>query len=352
MTREEIQTKALELSKSHKHILLEWPTGIGKSKAAIDIALEHGGEWLLVCKETNHIDNWKKEFEKFGASEFWEENVVAICYASLHKHTDSDFNLILDEVHATTDIREEHIKTITPKKIVSLSATVDSPVKEKLKSICPFEEYKITTTEAIEYGILPEPTIYIVNIELGHLDDEYKKLSKNVGFWENKYKEDYAEWKRIKWLRSGLQRKLFLTKLKTSQTQSIIEELKRDKKRFICFTGSIEQCKELGDPDNLVHSKVDKLKRQKIIDDFNAGSIDDIYAVDMLKESMNLSKIDAGIIVQLDNGERSAIQQIGRVMRSIAPEIYILVVKNTQDEQYMDRALASIDKKYIKHLNI
>jgi superfamily II DNA or RNA helicase len=367
MDRQEIQSKALELSKSHKHVLLEFPTGLGKSKAAIDIVKYHGEEWLLVCKEINHIDNWRAEFQKHGHSDLWDEKVVAICYASLHKYIDTDFNLILDEVHAAgSDLRIEYLKSINSNKIVSLSATVDDDIKKKLKEICEFEDYKIDMADAVEWGILPEPEINIIYVDLDdtskinkwkphknshskNLTDKeyYEQLSRNIDYWHNQYKKDYQEWKKIKMLREALKRKTFISKAKTEATKDILTKLKG--KRFICFSGSIDQCEELGG-EFTIHSKIDKNTRQQRINSFNKLEIDEVYAVDMLQESMNLNQIDAGIIVQLDKGERTAIQMIGRVLRSIAPQIYILVARDTQDEQYMKSSLKNIDSKYINYI--
>ncbi len=349
MTRNEIQNKALELSRKHKHILLEWATGVGKSKAAIDIVLENDEMmWLLVCKETNHIDNWKKEFIKHGQEELWEQNIVPTCYASLHKYQHQRYKIILDEVHASSDLRTEYLKTMDLPQILSLSATVPDEVKKRLKEIEPFYEYKITTTEAIEWGILPEPEINIVNIELNkEQKDYYDELCRKVSVWSDRYNEKLEEWMKLKMLRAGLDRKNFLASIKTEKAKELIEQLKD--KRFICFSNNIAQSKELGAKENIVNSKVSKEERQEIIDKFNSEQINELHAVNMLRESMNLNNIDAGIIIQLDDQERTAIQSIGRVLRSIAPEVYILVVKNTKDEQFMNNSLKNIDRKYITH---
>lgn len=348
--------------------MLEWPTGLGKSKAAIDIISQHGGEWLLVCKETNHIQNWKEEFIKHGYLDIWDEKVVAICYASLHKHIESDFNLVLDEVHAAgSELRLEYLKTINAEKIISLSATVDEDIKKKLKELSDFQEYKISMSDAIEWGILPEPIINVVYVDLDNKDKKnkwkphknshtryltdagyYDQLSRNIDYWYEQYKKGYEDWKKVKMLREGMVRKQFISKIKTDKTKLIIEDLRARGKRFICFCGSIEQCEEIGT--NLIHSKINKPTRQQLINEFNKVEKSELFAVDMLQESMNLNQIDAGIIVQLDNGERTAVQMIGRVLRSIAPEVYVLVAKNTQDEQYMNKALQSINSKYINYI--
>ena len=67
----------------------------------------------------------------------------------------------------------------------------------------------------------------------------------------------------------------------------------------------------------------------------------------MLREGINLEKIDSSIIIQLDNQLLSFIQMLGRCIRGLLPECYILVVRNTQDEVYLNTALAGFDNKYL-----
>jgi superfamily II DNA or RNA helicase len=62
---------------------------------------------------------------------------------------------------------------------------------------------------------------------------------------------------------------------------------------------------------------------------------------------MNLTNIQLGLIIQLDNKKLSFIQMLGRVFRSDFPECYVIVVKDTQDEVYLDTVLEGFDKKYI-----
>jgi superfamily II DNA or RNA helicase len=370
MDRKDIQGEAVDLSMKNKHVLLSWATGVGKSKAAADI-VKHTytmKKWLLVCKETNHIDNWEKEFRKHGYDHLWESHVEKTCYASLHKYENKEYNLILDEVHATSELRADKIKTIKSDKIISLGATVSNEIKDRLTEIEPFIEYNITLSQAIKMKILPEPEIFIKYIKLDNriarnkvmytnrgrkytkmLTDleYYQNLTNSMNYWYKRYNKEFEEYQKIKMLREGLRRKVFLAGCKMNLAKEVIDELRSSNKRFICFTGSIAQCEEIGT--NIVHSKIDKKNRQEVIDKFNSLEIDEIYAVDMLQESMNLNDINAGIIVQLDNQEKSTIQMIGRALRSLAPEVYILLVKDSQDEVYANKALSGIDKKYIKY---
>ena len=67
---------------------------------------------------------------------------------------------------------------------------------------------------------------------------------------------------------------------------------------------------------------------------------------------MNLHNIEAGILVQLDNQEKNMIQQLGRTMRSLIPEFYILYVENTQDFTYLTTATEELNKDYVATINL
>jgi superfamily II DNA or RNA helicase len=70
----------------------------------------------------------------------------------------------------------------------------------------------------------------------------------------------------------------------------------------------------------------------------------------MLQEGVNLTGIEAGVIIQLDGEERAFIQKFGRTLRADSPEQYIIYFKGTRDEEYLNNALESIDKNYIKEI--
>ena len=150
------------------------------------------------------------------------------------------------------------------------------------------------------------------------------------------------------WLNSALKRKQFIASCKTLKAKEILNHLKD--KRLVCFTGSIPQCIELGGK-YVVHSK--SKDNAKIIQAFNNEKIDQIFAVNMMREAMNFTNIEAGIVVQLDNKKLMFAQTLGRILRSSYPEFYILVAQNTQDEAYLHTVLEGFDRKFVhKYENI
>ena len=63
MTKEELQKQTIESLSDKKVTILNWATGVGKSKAAILLAEKwKAKKILLVVAELVHKENWKQEF--------------------------------------------------------------------------------------------------------------------------------------------------------------------------------------------------------------------------------------------------------------------------------------------------
>ena len=93
MTREDYTKEVLELSDSHKYLMLNLPTGMGKSRVAIEIIKRHTTEKLLGCNVLIVVpknvlkDNWKEELEKWEFPELI--NVQMTTYISYPKYADT-----------------------------------------------------------------------------------------------------------------------------------------------------------------------------------------------------------------------------------------------------------------------
>lgn len=399
MTKEELQIQSLSLIKQSNRIALQWATGLGKSKAAIEMANYLIKEYkrpiniLLVVAEIAHKSNWKEEFNKW---ELKTDNIVIECYASLKKYRNSNWDLIIfDEAHHLgSDLRLDVLTGIQAQNIILLSATLPDQVMQAVSEVFgKFVTSKITLKEAIEWGILPQPKVYLIPLTLDNtypnctIIEEWGKKEKRIIYkckfherWEyvrnkNKYpnvkleiactqqqKYDYLsdqfeywrsqffrtrqEFIKNKWLQVGSKRKRFLGESKTDVVRLLLHKI-RDK-RFICFCTSIEQAELLGGK-NAIHSKKDN--SFDIIDNFNTKKIDNLFAVGMLQEGQNLTDIEVGIIVQLDGQERAFVQKFGRSLRATDPIQFIFYYKNTRDTEYLENVLEGIDKEYITEVD-
>lgn len=403
MTREELQIQSLSLIKQSNRVALQWCTGLGKSKIAIDMAnyladkefKEHEEPFnvLLVVAETAHKSNWKIEFDRWGLK---TNNIVMECYASLKKYRNSYWDLVIfDEAHHLgSDLRMDVLTELHAKNIILLSATLSDQVMQAVTGVFgEFVTSKVTLKEAIEWGILPAPKVYLIPLTLDNtypnctIIEEWGKKEKRVTYkckfperWEylknkNKYpnvtleisctqqqKYDYLsdqfeywrsqffrtrqEFIKNKWLQVGSQRKRFLGESKTDAVRLLLHKIQN--KRFICFCTSIEQAELLGGK-NAIHSKKDN--SLDIIDDFNTKKIDNLFAVGMLQEGQNLTDIEAGVIVQLDGQERAFVQKFGRSLRATDPIQFIFYYKDTRDTEYLENVLEGINEEYITEVD-
>lgn len=397
MTREELYNQGLESAKQNTRLAFLWSTGVGKSKMAIGIAnylSENNSELkvLLVVAETAHKDNWKEEFKKWKLNK--KINITIECYASLKNYQNTQWDLIIfDEAHHLgSDLRLEMLRTISAQNIILLSATLQDQLLYALQNIFgQFKVSRVTLQDAIQWGILPEPKIYLYALTLDNtrytetIIEEWGKKNKEIPIhctysqrWEyiknrkkypnikliisctqqqkydylttqfNHYKTLYLNTRQInfrnKWMQAGSVRKRFLGECKTVYAEHLINEFRKKNKRFICFCSSIKQAELLGSL-NAIHSK--KSDSLNTINDFNEKKINSLFAIGMLQEGQNLVDIQAGIIVQLDGQERAFIQKSGRVYRAEDPIQCIFYYKNTRDEEYLNKAIENIDASFI-----
>lgn len=364
--RQALQERTLGKVEGKKHVLLKWATGTSKTLMAIKIAEARKAESILLnVKETSHKITWEDEFKKWGFEDLWSKT-TCICYASLHTVVGNQYDIVInDECHGLSELREDHLDKIKFDSMISLSATPGEEVEERLENICPYWTSNVPLKRAIELGILPEPTIYIVDVELDDIvikhtvkgnktrrtkkytdKGYYDYLCKQIEKFQAMYEKNYEDWQLHQLNRTGSVRKQFMAHCKTEKAKEILARL--EGKRFICFTGSIEQCEELGGK-NVIHSGISVNKRKDLIKKLNEKEIDSVFSVNMLKESMNIVEIEAGMMIQTDaKTDRGSVQGLGRCLRGEDPQFYFLRLKDTVDERYVKKAISSLDKQYIK----
>lgn len=89
MNRRNLPQSAIELIMENPRVALLWTTGLGKSRAAIEMAnylqdkKDRNIKVLLVVAETAHKPNWGVELSKWR---FKSNNIKIECYASLSKY--------------------------------------------------------------------------------------------------------------------------------------------------------------------------------------------------------------------------------------------------------------------------
>lgn len=337
-----------------------WATGTGKSRVALRFLEEHPKiTCLILVPEDNNIQNWRDEFKKFDVD---DSNVTISCYASLHKHLDTSWNLlVLDEVpHTDTEKRTRMLKTVWADYVLALGAVVDEQEMNSIKSVYgQFDVSRISLERAINEGWISRVTVKVLHMQM---DDEkprfwykgkaytekgyYKVLSNKVESAVNTYNLKANNFNKMRMLSAGNERKRFLGARKEDAIQRVCESLKINGKRFLCFCSSIEQAEKLGGE----HAFTSKsAKSFAHLDKFNNHEINSLFVVGKLIEGQNLKDIDCGVIGQLGGTMRISVQQIGRIIRSENPIVYIPVFDGTKDDSFLYTVTSNISSDCIKH---
>lgn len=339
-----------------------WATGVGKSNVVLKFIKNTGvPHTLIVVPESDNISNWYDEFEKFGIS---TSGVEVICYASLHRYQDRVCDLlVLDEApHADTELKAEYLSSITAKYVLALGAVITQEEIDRLDSIFgKFKISRVSIATAIRSGILPAPEVRILHMKL---DDTtpvfphkgktlterqmYDVIQEEVTAAYNLYNEHSSVWMKNRMNQAGMKRKRFLGERKLVAIRKVCSELDKRNVRYLCFCSSISQANELGG-DKAFTSKTPKTA--KLLERFNAGEINSLYVVGKLIEGQNLNDIHCGVIGLLGNSNRISVQEIGRIMRSKKPVIYVPVFDNTKDDSFLFTITNNIPREYIKHHN-
>lgn len=383
MNRENAREEILRLT--NKAILLELPTGYGKSLMGMDLCLrDNPHSILIVVPRVVLIQNWKDEFKKWGNDEYLDR-VTFSTYAGLHKVPDIQGHfscVILDEAHHVTPRVQDLLTYITYDKIIMLSATVKRDLKYDLKDMFPdLYCYKVNMKEAIEDEVLPDPMVYLLPLTLDSrynsekivkhssgktsvtcsykdrwkymrdknikLTIECTQLQKSIEmdgeitYWKDKYMRTRNEMFKNKWLHLAGQRLKWLSNLKNPIVSSLLALFRNE--RVLTFCNSIDQTVELGR--NCINSK--NKDAVKVLESFNKGEIRHITACNMLNEGMNLSNCRIGIYANLNSSEIIIKQRLGRILRHKNPVIVIPFYKDTREEELVAKMLEDYNSRLI-----
>lgn len=359
---------------------LEWCTGVGKTKASLDILDRCRGEWLqqydsplqtiiiTPTEEMRDID-WPEEFVRWNIS---QENVKIVCYSSYAKQDLSKYDLIiLDEYHKMTEKNLLKLQDATQNKrlmLLALSATLPSKIKyeedrgriELMRSLIP-TVHKITVDEAVDLGLVANFEIFVLKFFLDAFNSTvlagskvkpfkqtekaaYSYLTKNV------QRSMYAKNPNFKFVAIS-KRMNFMYNLpsKLKLAKKILEKIQDENKRTVVFAGSIDQANELCGQ-HVYHSESSRDALEK----FQRKEISLLGAVKALNEGKNLTEPDQAIIVQVDSVDRNLVQRIGRIIRirynnmQFKARIIILVAANTVDETWYESAIKDFETSRIQ----
>lgn len=360
MNREELQGIAAHSLAKNKRLVCQWATGTGKSGVALRfLEANPGMDCLILVPEQNNIENWREEFRKFHVD---DSKVTISCYASLHKYENTFWDLIVfDEVpHIDTEKRKTFCKALKGEYILALGAVIDDEEMATLEEV--YGEFLVSTIsleKAMKMGILSSPKVTVLHMSLDNTDPRfwyygrlytekqmYDVYEREVTKAVTAYNNNSIPFLKQQMLRAGNSRKRFLGSLKEEALRKICTKLEQKGRRFLCFCSSIEQANSLGG-DKAFTSKSAKSLRH--LERFNNHEINSLFVVGKLIEGQNLKDIDCGVIGQLGGTKRITVQEIGRILRSDNPLIFVPMFDDTKDGSFLYTLTASIPASCIKH---
>lgn len=362
--KSKLQSEAADMLGGCRRLMATWSTGTGKSGIALEFIRRspNHGPVLILVPERNNIPNWEAEFRKAGIP-LW--NVEIICYASLKNYAwTSWWLLVLDEApHVNTERRTDVLAGMKADYVLALGAVISDEERVTLTRLfgC-FTESHIDIGSAIDGGILPMPEVRVLHMEFDDTKRDYtyggRKLTAKeiydvidaeVCTARDAYTFHPDSLAKIRMLRAGGVRKRFLGRYKEDVLRDICGRLSRDGRRFICFCSSVDQAERLGGELALTSRTAGQ---DVVLERFNSGGTNAIYVVGKLIEGQNLNRIECGVIGQLGGSARVTAQSIGRVLRSIAPVIYVPLIDGTKDEKFFDTVVSAVPKDCIRHYRL
>lgn len=392
MTREEVNTKALEKIDKVQVLIAQLATGFGKSKLSIDcinklsdIKFKEYEEPLyvnIVVPTRALINNWQKELDKWNC----KTDLVDIkCYNSLAKMSPYADITILDEAHHLSEAKQQilldMLKVNPSMKIIVLSATLNRENIAFYKSLGSYEYIKCTTVDAINDNVLPDPMIYLIPMELDNkantgqiiinpkkLDTiicsynnmwQYKKrypnkriivsctqrqyyqdIDSKVEFYKRKFLVTRSEIMKNRWLRTAKDRLEWLAMQKNDIVNKITNRF--EDQRYVIFCANIKQSELLCNK-----SITSKSNAMAILKKFNDKKINHISSCIILNEGHNLVDCRMGIFANLNGSEKLGIQRIGRTLRHEKPVLIVPFFKNTRDEEIVRKMFVGYNKERI-----
>lgn len=358
-----IQKEIVDSLPSPCHGLLNIAPRVGKTKIAIDlIKREKPKRILWVTPNTKLRDkDIPDEFVKWKAKTYLKKTVV-ICWASLENH-EGDYDIvILDEYQ---DITVNNSKgffngKIKFKSIICLSGT--HPTHRSKNELYQRLGLKLliemSIDEARDKNLIAPYEITVVGTHLDKLNKNVVAGNKTVKFMQTEFEKYSYMTKTIESRKSRgllvpkyqyLNRMRFIHNLgsKSLAAKLLLSKLKG---RTLIFCSNIAQAESMCK--NTYHSKRD----DKDLQLFLQGKIDTLACVNAGGVGFTYENVDNFVILQVNSDSKGdSTQKITRslvLQEDYIAQIYILVVKDTVDEEWMNKVLLNFDSNVVNYKHI
>lgn len=391
MTREEIYQRCEREIDRTKGVLFEAGTGYGKTSVAINLlnhinsVLDHPVNVLYLVDRNVQKRTAMVEFLKWRLD--CNINVQLECYASLKNHVGKTYDVVvLDECHhVRSELKRELLSHVSFEYMIGLSATIPHKLRQYFVNVYHVGFVSRSLNDAIEDGVLPEPEIMLLPLQLdntikccevevnprgsrGTIYDDYENLwhykknklhailrctkKQKLQYMDNKiiyakraFDVQRTEYVKKRWLRLCGDRLKFLAECKNDLVKELLSNISN--KRVLTFCTSIEQTEELGS--NCIHSK--NKNAEIILNKFNEGELNHITACQVLNEGVNLKNCQFGIFANINASGIIKVQRVGRILRHKHPVVIIPYYINSREEEIVNEWISEYNDKLIHTYN-
>lgn len=388
--------------------LLAMATGTGKSKIPINILkrvnsnipdqtiegrFENVRVLLIVPTQKLRDENWRDEFEKWGALDVYNFCVNTVCYASLKGIKGRTYDLVIgDEIHNLTPKNAEFFKNNEVKRFIGLTATEpENKIKQQLfKNLAIPTVYKLPLDIAVRLRLVSPFDITVVECRLDNVNKHILAGNKDKPFYQTEqeaynyhnqkvdhlmYNSDLPRLQKAIRLKFAIMNRMRFIKTLPSKTNAahfLLNHVIPEDERTLIFAGGIEQAIELcphrffskvsvkkGDkPEKVARATriMEHYEGDKWFNLFKEGAINRCSCVDAVNEGHNLTdvkRIDNLLVSQLDSNDTNITQRLGRGIRYEAGhtcKVYIIVIVDTIDETWFRNATAKLNQSKIKRV--
>lgn len=348
---------------TNPHGILLLSPRLGKTRIGIELIKKFKFKSILwVTPNTKLRDkDIPEEFVKWKAKSFLKKTTI-ICYPSLINLKGSFDLIIFDELQDITSTNIEPLfnGNVTYSKILGLTGTLPKH-KDKL-DIYKLLKLKVLVEvgieEAIDSDLIADYQINCIELHLDNVNKNIEAGNSQKRFYQTEVqKYDYLSKQINTWLYTTnektkrfflLQRMRFINscKSKNDYAKKLLEKLPG---RTLIFTGGIEQAESICE--NTYHSKTTDEKLNQFID----GKIDKLACVNAGGVGFTYRNVDNILITQVNSNKKGQIVQ--KIARGLVKQegykanIYILYLKNTVDENWLNSSLEDFNTDKVKYLH-
>jgi len=339
--------------------ILQVAPRVGKCKIVIDAlntVKKTELKVLVIAPKVPIFIDWKKDIIKWNLRS--NIHIDYLWSNSLKKITKQYDLIVADEIHAYNLKVLYQLAALKKQgiRILGLTGTLDANSEFNINQILNIEPiYTYNIEEAIKDKIIADYQIYCIGVNLDnvnknmHISEDKPALTEKVvyEYWDARFKYYKARQQYKKMNYPMLRRKeiIYNSQVKLKATKKLIKKINR----CIIFTARQAIADQVGQVSFHSNSKKD------VLEQFKNGKVDQLAVISMVSMGVTIHDLKNGIFNQIQSGENDAIQKAMRCFNIEGDKIakvYIIYLKQTQDEVWLKSALRGFNENKIKYCKI